>query len=1544
MPDTIDRRIVEMRFDNKDFEKNIGDTLISLETLKRALEMNDSGKGLENVARAAERVDLSGVQNGVEQTSRQFSAMEVVAITALANITNSAVNAGKRLVSSFVNPLISGGKQRAMNMAQAKFMFRGLGYAQKKIGSASEPNTIMGRIYKGVEGTFYSLDRAALVASQLMASGMKGTSEELTKTLKSIAGISSMFGADYDRVGQIFSKIKAVDRAMGGDLTDLAMYGVPAAQKIADYLNEVGNTAEYTQEKVQDMASEGKIDFKTFSAAFESYGEQAAKSKQLFTGAFEDMVAAMGRVGEKFWDPLLNNLARDYLNAVVPLIDNISGLLGPAFSKFGTIVGNVSDKISGFIDILSAMVNYDDTIEALKSLAKADVIKKSRVKNLTKIFDSGPLKAFKLAVEDVRKVTDSFSKSVNSLRGKAIGPLNLLLTLLTKFREHLSGRYGLAKLMTGTENIIEFVKGIRAITDALKNVLSNLFGTLTPIKDILPDIALGITYIFRGIGILMQWLAKLINESSTVSDVIEIIRSLFASIAESVKNIPSTINQFFSSISDGLTSISSVKESVITRISNAISSLVETLQKAGGPLGAIANTFKTVFTEIKEALSGFSVLDIAGAAGIGSIGFAVWNIVQYISKALEGIRKSGGIGELFAHLGEAWVGQGLNELRLALIGLQNTLTVYQNTLKAGALLFIASAILELAIAVRMLSNINPRSLATATAAIGALMWELTLASGNLKATSTKGIMSLAFTVRILAGAVKKLADLDPEGLSRGLMAILSLIGMLVIASERLADINGSMAITGSKNLMPMVGAMIGIAFAVKLLIRPIKQLARLSVPELAKGLISVGLIIGLLAGVMILFSKYMDLTPDTKGLNAWLGKRGQLYSLVFTILMLSAGVGLLVLAVKGLGAMDTDVLKQGLISLGVILAELIAFFAIFEAFGSFENIEVKGGPLLALGASMILIAAAMNMLIKPVKELGALDIESLEKGLASMAIMLAAVAGFLAVFQFAGMGGGTILAAAASLAIMAISLNIMAAALNKFSSIEKPANGLIAMATALAELALAMYVMQGSIAGAGAMIIAAAAIAIMAPALALLSKIKLGSLALGILALGGALLVFGGLAVVLSLALIPMLALAGATALLGLGVLALGTGIGVLAAAFSAGMRPILDGLVQLSEIIPTIATNLAKGLGAFLDEMANLADSMVNFFITVGQSIIEALVFLGPQLNEAALDLLINLLETINSRMEQITILAVEIVVAFINGLASKMEDIAVAGFNLIIGFFNGVANAISEKGPEVRKSLENVLLAVIQEVVAGIPVIGEKGAEAIKAYREGLMSEDVPADAKKIADDTGKNLKVPDQVSNGENSVQGIITGMDRKLPALRGKAKEVSSVVDDYMRKYNQMHSPSRRLAKSGRYLMLGLISGIDSLTGQYQNRANNISSIMVESANSSLDSISAAMNRSISPAFDMSKATALTDGIKIKASGTVEMERQESLISQLNAMVSDLGDIIQSQETDHTFNFTIPFDINGRELARAQATYTQEELDRAQMRENRKLGVL
>ena len=109
MSSSIDQRIVEMQFDNKEFESGIQTSLKSIKKLENNLQLKDSAKGFENLGKAANNVSFDGLTTGVMAVQQKFSAMEIVAITALQNIVNRAMAAGESLVKSLSLDQISAG-------------------------------------------------------------------------------------------------------------------------------------------------------------------------------------------------------------------------------------------------------------------------------------------------------------------------------------------------------------------------------------------------------------------------------------------------------------------------------------------------------------------------------------------------------------------------------------------------------------------------------------------------------------------------------------------------------------------------------------------------------------------------------------------------------------------------------------------------------------------------------------------------------------------------------------------------------------------------------------------------------------------------------------------------------------------------------------------------------------------------------------------------------------------------------------------------------------------------------------------------------------------------------------------------------------------------------------------------------------------------------------------------------------------------------------------------------------------------------------------
>lgn len=112
MSQEIDRRIVEMRFDNAQFERGIHQSMKSLDEFEKSLQLENSAKGFETLGSAANKLagsGLSKVTYATEEIKHEFSAMEAVAFSALQNITNKAVNAGEKLLKSLTIDQVTAG-------------------------------------------------------------------------------------------------------------------------------------------------------------------------------------------------------------------------------------------------------------------------------------------------------------------------------------------------------------------------------------------------------------------------------------------------------------------------------------------------------------------------------------------------------------------------------------------------------------------------------------------------------------------------------------------------------------------------------------------------------------------------------------------------------------------------------------------------------------------------------------------------------------------------------------------------------------------------------------------------------------------------------------------------------------------------------------------------------------------------------------------------------------------------------------------------------------------------------------------------------------------------------------------------------------------------------------------------------------------------------------------------------------------------------------------------------------------------------------------
>lgn len=373
MSKKVDERVVEMRFENGQFEKGVAQSTESLNKLKKSLNLEGAAKGLENVNSAAK--NTSGIESlaaSLEKVEHRFSTMGIVGMRVIENLTDSAMRFAKKTVSFVTGGIINGGKRRAMNLENANFQLQGLLKNEEAVAA------VMKNVSDAVDGTAYSLDAAAKVASQLAASGMKA-GDEMFSALRGVAGVAAMTNSSYEDIGRIFTQVAGQGRMMGDQLLQLSGRGMNAAATLASYLTKIGDGTKYTEAQIRDMVSKGQISFDTFAAAMDdAFGEHAKAANSTFEGALSNIKSALGRIGADFIKPLIaqNGPFVNLFNAIRKKVNQIHEITKPIAEWTTKTIGNMVNKLAGFLEKLNiknpfAKVNGGDVAKTTKAFNSA---------------------------------------------------------------------------------------------------------------------------------------------------------------------------------------------------------------------------------------------------------------------------------------------------------------------------------------------------------------------------------------------------------------------------------------------------------------------------------------------------------------------------------------------------------------------------------------------------------------------------------------------------------------------------------------------------------------------------------------------------------------------------------------------------------------------------------------------------------------------------------------------------------------------------------------------------------------------------------------------------------------------------------------------------------------------------------------------------------------------------------------------------------------------------------------------------------------------
>ena len=210
----IDEKVVSMQFDNAQFERNVRTSIGTLDKLKQSLNLEGAAKGLENVNSAAKGFSLAPLTNGIETVKAKFSALEIMAVTTLANITNSAVNAGKRIAHAFtLEPIMTGFQEYETQINSVQTI---LSNTRSKGTTLDQVNAALDELNRYADMTIYNFTEMTRNIGTFTAAGV-----DLDTSVSAIKGIANLAAVSGSNSQQASTAMYQLSQALASGTVKL---------------------------------------------------------------------------------------------------------------------------------------------------------------------------------------------------------------------------------------------------------------------------------------------------------------------------------------------------------------------------------------------------------------------------------------------------------------------------------------------------------------------------------------------------------------------------------------------------------------------------------------------------------------------------------------------------------------------------------------------------------------------------------------------------------------------------------------------------------------------------------------------------------------------------------------------------------------------------------------------------------------------------------------------------------------------------------------------------------------------------------------------------------------------------------------------------------------------------------------------------------------------------------------------------------------------------------------------------------------------------
>ena len=420
MSTTVDSKVLEMRFDNKQFEAGVATSMSTLDKLKSKLNLTASAKGLENLGTAAKKCDMSGLGAGVDALQAKFSALQVMGVTALANLTNSAVNAGKRMVKALtIEPVMTGFNEYETKINAVQTI---LSNTANKGTKMADVTRVLDELNTYADKTIYNFAEMTRNIGTFTAAGVG--LEDSAAAIQGIANLAAMSGSNSQQAATAMYQLSqalaagtvklmdwnsVVNAGMGGQKFQDALkqtareMGISVDAMIKKHgsfresLTEGWITADVLNTTLKKLTVEGARDYADSMVKSGKYTKEQAKALIEEAQAAED-AATKVKTFTQLWDTTKETVQSGWAKTWELIIGD--------FEQAKSLLTPFSDFLNGIIDGMSG--------------ARNALLESALGMGFEKLYTSvnkalAPIKKMSKGAEEITKKVDNVASSLGSL-------------------------------------------------------------------------------------------------------------------------------------------------------------------------------------------------------------------------------------------------------------------------------------------------------------------------------------------------------------------------------------------------------------------------------------------------------------------------------------------------------------------------------------------------------------------------------------------------------------------------------------------------------------------------------------------------------------------------------------------------------------------------------------------------------------------------------------------------------------------------------------------------------------------------------------------------------------------------------------------------------------------------------------------------------------------------------------------------------------------------------------------------------------------------